>query len=320
MLELTTKFRGVSSSPKARSNLSSGAAAAKGKAGLRYILRDEAAADVVWSGAPLTDAAKAASPDRAERRAAVRLAMNAAIDAKAKTGGEIGARLGEKIIVSVPNSWPARDQRDAAQRIAALLAPADSGAMAIGCRHTDKAQNAHLHFYVLDGLESREAAIARRPDALRVRQRNVLRLGDLGRPKELRREIAACINAIATERGLEGVEARSFAERGLTQAPSKHRGPIQTRAARLAAQERAQAATPAPALSPALATPATGAQEAAQPQRLPQPAKAAPAPSSEHTERLLAVQRAQAAKKAKAEATRLAIARKKRRQTGNDPR
>jgi hypothetical protein len=88
---------------------------------------------------------------------------------------------------------------------------------------------------------------------VRVRRRNVLRLNELGRPKELRRELAAIINEVAAERGLEGVEWRSFEARGIAKEPTTHDGPQKrARKAKEAPQQPAQVVEPvAPTRPPA---------------------------------------------------------------------
>ena len=88
---------------------------------------------------------------------------------------------------------------------------------------------------------------------MRVRRRNVLRLNELGRPKELRRELATIINEVAAERGLEGVEWRSFEARGIAKEPTTHDGPQKrARKAKEAPQQPAQVVEPvAPPRPPA---------------------------------------------------------------------
>jgi MobA/MobL family len=228
-LELTTTLRGVSSSPRARAGLTAGAAAGRAKASARYTLRDAAAepGNVAWAGPRLDDC---------ENRHAARLAFGQAAADQAAKGGKVGRRLSSSLIVSVPNEWPPEARADALRRLTAHLAPAGSEACAIGAIHTDKPGNTHMHFVVVDGLEPIEAARKRAderrkgmdPDAaakVRVRRRNALRLNELGRPKELRRELAGLMNEVAKERGLRGVEWRSFEERGIAKNPTTHDGP-----------------------------------------------------------------------------------------------
>lgn len=92
--------------------------------------------------------------------------------------------------------------------------------------HTDRPNNLHAHFLVIDGLETREQARKRVGNsAKRVRPRSAVRLNDRGRPKELRKIFARAINEVAACRGLTQVEYRSFKERGKSRSPGNHRGP-----------------------------------------------------------------------------------------------
>lgn len=227
MLELTTRFTALTTSPKAAHGrgLSAPVAVAKTAAHLAYIERAGAVGERAVSG--LDD----------DQRRAVRRAMIENAEAISKTGGANGARVLEKGIVTLPNSWPREAVADACERIAEHLAPAGSEAKALVVEHRDKKRNRHLHYAAQDGLESREAALARRPGAKRVRCGMVLRMSEGGRPKQLRGEIAAIINGIADERGIERVEHRSFAARGIAQQPGRHEGPT----SRAIAEKRARA-------------------------------------------------------------------------------
>lgn len=283
-LELTTTFKAISTSPKARKSHTAAAATGRVKAAARYALRDTAApkGEVAWAGQRLklcTD------------RKAARLAFGQAVEERSKQGGTVGRRLASTLIVSLPNDWPKEAQVEAMKRLTRHLAPVDSEAIAIGAIHRDKPHNTHMHFVVLDGLEFEGAAIARAAERnrervgmlpstpppakakrapwwqpwkheaappppkvdVRVRRRNVLRLNELGRPKELRRELAAIINTVAAERGLEGVEWRSFDARGIAKEPTKHDGPQKrARKAKEAPQQPAQVVKPmAPPRPPA---------------------------------------------------------------------
>jgi hypothetical protein len=217
-LELTTTFRGISSAPAARSGKSPSDAVAAGAAHLRYIDRDSAAGERASSNVIESNGVAAATP------AQVRSAMRERMAVVADKNGKTGSRVLEKGIVSLPNGWPPEACQEALERVCTHLAPPSSEAMAYAVLHTDKPGNRHFHFAAIDGLESREAALARRPDAKRVRRANVLRMGDMGRPKDLRHEIGCILNSIAQERGLERVETRSFAERGIDDKPMKHEG------------------------------------------------------------------------------------------------
>ena len=234
-LELTTTIRRVSSSPKARSGLSPAAAAGRAVASIRYITRSTAAEAVEWAGARLD----AVAP---KGHRAVKAALADAIQERAQEGGKQGRVIAGRFIVSLPNDWPLDARREALRRVCAHLAPPGSDALAMGALHNDKPDNPHMHILAVDGLESPESAKARaaarrrsksraamdeaaatgeHPNMpkTRARRRDALRLNEGGRPKELRREIAAILNTIAQEQDLRGVEWRSFKERGIERTP-----------------------------------------------------------------------------------------------------
>ncbi|MFG6519515.1 MobA/MobL family protein [Sulfitobacter sp. 1A13496] len=216
MLELSTTFRNISTSGGRCSADATQAAIAH----LRYIDRESAVEDRASSGLPRT------SPEaqKAELRRLFRK--------RSKTGGANGARVAEKIIVSLPNSWPREARKEALERLCVYFAPPGSEAASYGTTHRDKAHNQHLHIIAQDGCESREAALARRSNApnqtkkkrSRIRRQHVLRLGERQRAKQVRSEIAAILNSIAKQRDLEGVEHRSFAERGISDPAMIHEG------------------------------------------------------------------------------------------------
>jgi hypothetical protein len=253
-LELTTTIRRVSTSPKARVSLAPAAAAGRAVANLRYITRSTAAEAIEWSGARLD----AAAPDG---RRAVQAALIGAIEERATQGGQQGRRVADRLIVSLPNDWPPEARREALRRVCAHLAPPGSEAVALGALHSDNPANQHMHILAVDGLESPESAKARAAarrktrhtaaDAeasatgqhpnmpkTRARRRDALRLNEGGRPKELRREIAAILNTIAQEQDLHGVEWRSFEARGITHTPTIHDGPEKRARTRRQAEER----------------------------------------------------------------------------------
>ena len=279
-LELTTTFKAITTSPKARKHHTPAAATSRVKAAARYALRDTAApeGEVSWSGPRL---------DACQDRKAARLAFGQAVEERSKQGGAVGRRLASTLIVSLPNDWPKAAQVEAMKRLTAHLAPVGSEAIAIGAIHRDKPHNTHMHFVVLDGLESEGAALvraaARRPKVsdmptpppapakakrapwwqpwkreaappppppppkvdVRVRRRNVLRLNERYRYKELRRELATIINEVAAEKGLEGVEWESFKDRGIERTPTTHDGPgKRARKAKEAPQQPAQVVEP----------------------------------------------------------------------------
>ena len=220
MLELTTTFRNISTAggtPPAK-------AARSAADHLRYINRFTAVEDRASSNLP--------SGSPAEQRAAMRQRFRE----ESTKGGKNGRRVAEKFMVSLPNSWPREARREALQRLCEHLAPPGSDAIAYGTTHRDKPGNRHLHIIAQDGAESIDQAKARRrASALswaeenagkkpRLRRRNVIRLGEKTRAKELRAEIAGILNEVAERRGLEGVEHRSFKDRGIEGPATIHEG------------------------------------------------------------------------------------------------
>lgn len=222
ILELTTTFRGISTSPKSSTGLAPKAAADRAKANLRYITREGAG-----PGFLVADGAGIRRGEHDDL-----CAFRKTLAERAAGGGKTGIRVAERMTISLPKGWPGGAWREAVERIAGVVAPAGSEAQAIIALHTDKPKNPHIHILAADGLESAAAARARTPEGQRPRRRNALRLGDMGRPRELRQAIAEAINQVAAERGIPGVEWRSFEDRGLSQRPGKHRGPAKTRRGR----------------------------------------------------------------------------------------
>jgi hypothetical protein len=218
-LELTTRFSAITTGAGAKNQRSAADAVEAGVAHLRYITRPNARAEIAWAGVS------------GDSQGDLHKALRARIRERAHQGGKGGARAAEKGIVSLPNDWPEDARQEAVDLIASHLAPDSSEATAVVVSHKDRPGNAHLHFLAVDGRESVEAARLRRPNAKRVRRANVIRLGDRGRPKELRGEIAEILNGIALRRGLQGVEWRSFEDRGIEYEPMLHEGPTRRSAA-----------------------------------------------------------------------------------------
>ena len=216
--ETTVKLSHISTSTKGRSSLSVAAAVGAAQAHLRYITRDDAAqpGDVIArSNGAILDG----SP--ADLKAAAR----AAIDARSQRHTDAyGVRLADKLIVSLPRDATMDEQRT---MCAAILTDftRDSEAFGMAAIHTDKRGNPHAHFLFVDGLESLDAAKARRPDAKRVRRADALRLNEGGNRQEVRERIAATINAVAAPAGRRLAEVRSFKERGIDREPQRHEGP-----------------------------------------------------------------------------------------------
>lgn len=221
-LELTTRFRGISTSPAATRQGPSGPADALKRCygALNYVTRADAIGVVTWAGLKDEDGAPAATLQ------AARLALRQRFRDEAAKGGKVGRRLATTGIVSLPNSWDRATVKAATERLAQALAPEGSGAAVLIVEHIDKSNNAHLHFVAVDGVESREAAEKRAgEDAQRIRRRNVQRFNERGAPKRWRRRIADILNATAMEHGEATVEWRSFKERGLLRTATRHEGP-----------------------------------------------------------------------------------------------
>lgn len=250
-LELTTRFRGISTSKTSGSKRNSAHATASKAVGhamanLRYITREDAQADVAWFGKSAQDVAEklGPNPNPEEQKKALHSNMRKSLDERAEGGGKCGKMVATRVTISVPNSWPEDAQDDALIRIGNYFAPPDSDVLAVGALHRDKPENRHIHYLIKDGKETEHAALMRLAKEFkagqspkRVRRRDVNRFnGDLGRPKQIRADIAQILNNIASERGLERVEWKSFKERGIERTPTEHRGPeaqqIQEKAAK----------------------------------------------------------------------------------------
>ena len=216
-LELTTKFKGISTSPAARAKCQTAAQALKRcYSSLNYIARDNASGNIVWAGLIDEDG----SPARTAKDA--RLALRQRFRNEAEKGGRVGRRIATTGIVSLPNSWTDEVIKSAMHRLALELAPPDSEASVLIVQHIDKTNNAHLHFLAVDGVESIEAAKRRaKPDSQRIRRQNVQRFNERGAPKRWRQRIADVLNETASEHGVVGVEWRSFKDRGLRRRAKK---------------------------------------------------------------------------------------------------
>lgn len=216
--ETTVRLTHISTSTKGRSGLSVADAVGAAKANLRYITRDDAAQPgniIARSNGAILDG----SP--ADLKAAARSAIEARSE---RHTDAYGVRLADKLIVSLPRDSTLDEQRT---MCAAILADfcQDSEAFGMAAIHTDKRGNPHAHFLFIDGLESLEAAKARRPDAKRVRRADALRLNEGGNRQEVRERVAAAINATAAPAGRRLAEVRSFKDRGIEREPQRHEGP-----------------------------------------------------------------------------------------------
>lgn len=216
--ETTVSLSHISTSSKARSGLSVADAVGAAKAHLRYITRDDAAEDgniIARTNGQFLDG----STD--ELKAAAR---NAIDNRSQKHTDAYGVRLADRLIVSLPNDATITEQRQICANILEDFT-ADSEAFGMAAIHTDKDGNKHAHFLFVDGLESLEAAKARRPDAKRVRRADALRLNEGGNRQEVRARVAASINAVAIPAGRRAAEVRSYADRGIEREPQHHEGP-----------------------------------------------------------------------------------------------
>lgn len=219
-LELTTKFKGISSSPAARGNSLGNTSPLKRCYGaLNYIARENAAGLMCWQGLKKEDGLEVKEPKEA------RLMLRKRFREEAGKGGKVGRRIATTGIISLPNSWNEETVKVAMSKLAKELAPEGSEASVFIVQHTDKKNNAHLHFIAVDGVESRDSATIRSGEnATRNRRRNVQRFNERGGPKRWRKKIADVLNQTAKEHGENGVEWRSFKERGLRRKPTKHEG------------------------------------------------------------------------------------------------
>ena len=216
--ETTVRLTHISTSTKGRSGLSVADAVGAAKANLRYITRDDAAQPgniIARSNGAILDG----SP--ADLKAAARSAIEARSE---RHTDAYGVRLADKLIVSLPRDSTLDEQRT---MCAAILSDftRDSEAFGMAAIHTDKRGNPHAHFLFVDGLESLDAAKARRPDAKRVRRADALRLNEGGNRQEVRERVAAAINATAAPAGRRLAEVRSLKDRGIDREPQQHEGP-----------------------------------------------------------------------------------------------
>lgn len=207
----------ISTSRKARKVLSLAEAIATAKARFRYQTRDGATTDddVIChtAGQTLTG-----------DKVAIKAKAYAALAERAtKHTDKNGVRLCDTGHISLPNDATTDEQREIARRLVSDMAK-DSQALVVASIHHDKNANAHLHWWAVDGLETRSAAQARNPDAKRIRQRDQLRLNEGGSREEWRARFAAIINEVAEEHGRRRAEHRSLKAQGIERAPQIHEG------------------------------------------------------------------------------------------------
>ena len=112
-LELTTRFRGITTSRASTTKrntaaASTGEAVGAAMANLRYITRDSALTDPTWFGDRAAKALDELDPDATpkQRRKALRDSMGEALTERAQTGGKAGRMVAMRLTISLPNGWP----------------------------------------------------------------------------------------------------------------------------------------------------------------------------------------------------------------------
>jgi hypothetical protein len=218
----TINVRHISTSSKARTGLTVGAARKAALDNLAYICRADATADFDIIGHCQGETLIA---EDATDRAAMREMSRWAIDARAERHTDAnGVRLADKLIVSLPRDATAEHHREMVAGIVANMGT-DSDAWLVAAIHRDRSGNPHAHILAIDGLETREAAADRRPDAKRVRRRDALRLNEGGNRQALRQRIAGQINFVSNAHGYRRAEIRSLEDQGIQRAAQEHEGP-----------------------------------------------------------------------------------------------
>lgn len=231
----------VRDSPEAFPDFDSVAHNIKGaKQNLGYIARDAARADpadLIFAHAGKIKDGAEVEPGQLKKR------MSQAIDERAKKHRKnVGVRLSDTMIVSLPNDATDEECREIAWGMLSHLV-GDSEAHAMAAIHSDKERNKHLHIFYVDGLETRESAKARNPEAKRVRRRDFGRQivqempvgtdgnqlkNECGKPitahGKLRADFAKIINDVGDREGRRFAEHRTFKERGIERTPQTHEG------------------------------------------------------------------------------------------------
>lgn len=207
----------ISTSRKARKVLSLAEAIATAKARFRYQTRDGATTD---DDVICHTAGQTLTGDKVAIKAK---AYTALAERAKKHTDKNGVRLCDTGHISLPNDATTEEQREIARRLVSDMAK-DSQALVVASIHHDKKANAHLHWWAVDGLETREAAQARNPEAKRIRQRDQLRLNEGGSREEWRARFAAIVNEVGQANGRRFAEHRSLKDRGIERAPQLHEG------------------------------------------------------------------------------------------------
>lgn len=151
-----------------------------------------------------------------------------------------GARISERVIVSLPNDASPHHLRNMVTSMVEEMA-ADSDARIIAAIHVDDPNNPHVHISIADGLQSRASAeaAAAASGKKRVRQSKQVRpmLADYS---EARAMFARHINMSAAAVGHKRAEIRSLAVQGIDRDPQEHEGPTKSRAVENDFQETAR--------------------------------------------------------------------------------
>lgn len=197
------------------------------KSNADYITRNSAIdnepANVITYGG-FDDPVPRPAQSRSDIRKSKTLFMKGA-DANLERAGKLGARVSERIIVSLPSDATKEQHREIVLNIVSDLV-GDSDARAIAAIHYDKVGNPHVHIALTDGKQSRataerEAAAAGKK---RVRVSNQLRpiVRDYERCRNL---IANRINESAALHGHKTAEIRSLTDQGIDRQAQVHEGP-----------------------------------------------------------------------------------------------
>ena len=215
---VSINIKHISTSPKARKVLSLADATATAKARFRYQTREAACGDedvfCHSQGETLTG----------DKKAVKAKAYSALSQRAEKHNEKNGIRLCDTGHISLTNDATTDEQREIARLLVSEMS-GDSSAVVVASIHNDRKGNKHLHWWAVDGLETREAAQARSPDAKRIRQRDQLRLNEGGSREAWREKMAGIVNQIAEKNGRRQAEYRSLKDQGIEhKKPQIHEG------------------------------------------------------------------------------------------------
>lgn len=229
--EITINVSHISTSPRARTGVSSSEAVSNAKGSLKYITRIGAGEgeDIIVHSDGVTLRA-----ERDADKSALIAMTHDAIDARIATERpDTGIRLADKLIISLPRDATSEEHRKMVERILQNLG-GDSEAWLIAAIHRDKLGNPHLHILGIDGRETREhaelrsaahaAAVHAAGKRPRIRCGDHMRLNEGGNRQDLRARIAHEINAVGQPAGRRFAEHRSYESRGVSRPPGRHIG------------------------------------------------------------------------------------------------